>query len=267
MLLGCGDKRGKAKIPKRRSMMSEDLRLRNSVITVKNVLRVVSFLCIIFVFCPSFLVSCSGQNVNVSVMTAVGGVSVYEEKVVDAHPLMLVCLLLPIAVLVLLCLKKLTEKRTALMILACTGIDLVIWFIFRASVKKIAEENYCSFKTTGWFVLNIIFMILIIVLNILVVVGKLEMESDLIMILSGQETKKVLNQMSATMSQMSNTVTKMAGDVANNIGNKTQKENTIGYCSNCGSAIECGSKFCVTCGTPVPESMLKEAESAKRNEM
>lgn len=235
-----------------------------SAFTVKRVLQVLSVLGIIFVFCPSFLVSCSGQNINVSVMTAVGGLSAYGEKVVDPHPIMLVCLLIPIAVLVLLFLKKFTDKKTAGIILICTIVDLVIWLIFRATVKKFAEENYCSFKTTGWYTINMIVMILVILLTVLVIVCKMQLDADLITAFTGGGTQNALNQMSATMSQMSNAVTQIAGNVAGNVSNKVQKENVIGFCSKCGSPIAYDSKFCISCGTPVPESMIAEAEAARK---
>lgn len=237
---------------------------KKPVFTVKNVLRVFSVFCLIFVFCPSFLVSCSGQTMNVSVMTAVGGVSAYGEKVVDPHPIMLICLLVPIAILVLLFLKKFTDNKTALIILICSAVDFVIWLIFRSSVKKAAEEAYCTFETTGWYVANCIVLILIILLSVIVVIKKVQLDTDLIAIFSGGGTQGVLNQMSATMSQMSNTVTQIAGNVASNIGNKAQKENVIGYCAKCGSPIVYGCKFCTSCGTPVPESMIAEAEEARK---
>lgn len=237
---------------------------RKSVFSVKRILKVLSLLCIIFVFCPSFLVSCSGQKVNVSVMTAVSGVSVYGEKVVDPYPIMLVCLLIPIVMLVLLFIKKFTDNKTALIISICSIVDFVIWLVFRVSVKKIAEENYCEFKTTVWFVINMIVLILVILLSALVVMKKMQMDTDLIMVFSGGGTQDALNQMSATMSQMSSAVTQLAGNVASNISNKAQKENAIGFCSKCGSPIYYGCKFCTSCGTPVPESMIAEAEAAKK---
>lgn len=235
-----------------------------SMFTVKNVMRVLSVLCIIFVFCPSFLVSCSGQNVNVSVMTAVGGVSVYGEKVVDPHPIMLICFLIPIAILVLLFIKKFTDNKTALIILICSAVDFIVWLIFRSSVKKIAEQNYCTFKTTAWYVFNIISLILIILLSVMVVIKKMEMDADLVSIFSGGGTQKALNQMSSAVTQMSSAVSQMAGNAASNINNKNKKIDAIGYCAKCGSPIEYGCKFCTSCGTAVPENMLAEAEAAKK---
>lgn len=238
-----------------------------SLFTIKNILRILSILCIVFVFCPSFLVSCSGQDVKVSVMTAVGGLeTTYGGRIVDPHPIMLICLLIPVISLVLLFMKKFTDNKTALIILTCGLVDFIVWLIFRSSVKKIAEENYCSFKATGVFVVNIIVLLLIILLSALVVIAKMQMDADLITMFSGGGTKEALDQMSATMSQMSSAVSQLAGNVATNIGNKKQKEkeNAIGFCSKCGSPIAYGCKFCTSCGTPVPESMLAEAEAAKK---
>lgn len=244
-----------------------------SMFTVKKVLRVLSVFCLIFLFCPSFLVSCSGKSVNVSVMTAVDGVSAYGGKVVDPYPIMLICLFIPVAVLILLFIKKFSEKKTAGIILGCTAADLVIMFIFRSTVKKLAEENYCSFKTTGWYVFNIIVLILMVVLTALVILSKMELETNLISFFSGDGAQGAIHQMSATMNQIAGAVTQLADNVATNINNNKQKENTIGFCPKCSSPILHGNKFCTTCGMPVPESMLaeavlagKEAEEAERRD-
>lgn len=237
---------------------------KKSLFTAKKIMRVLTLLCTVFVFCPSFLVSCSGQNIEVSAMTAVGGVSMYGEKVVESHPIMLVCLLLPITILVLLFLKKFSDKKTVGIILGCIAVDLIIWIIFRATVKKLAEENYCTFETTGWYVLNIIVMLLMIIISALVVLNRLEMDTDLFAKVSCAGAQGTLNQMLAAVSKMPNVVTQMAGNVAANAKNKNQKENVIGFCEKCGSAIVYGCKFCTTCGTAVPESMIAEAENAKK---
>lgn len=105
---------------------------------------------------------------------------------------------------------------------------------------------------------------LIILLTSLIVVGKLQMESDLIAVLSGKETQNALNQMSATMSQMSTAVTQWAGNVASNVNNRNKVKNPIGFCAKCGTPIGYGSHFCTSCGTPVPQSMIDEAEAARK---
>lgn len=244
--------------------MEETMKEKKSMLTVRNVMRGLALFCIVCVFCPSFMVSCSGKNMNVSVMTAVGGVSVYGEKVVDGYPIMLLCLLLPVAVLIALIAKSIVNRKAAAIALGCSGADLVIWIIFKAAVKKMAEENYCTFKVTGWYVLNMVALVVLIAAAGLSLAGKLQLEHDLAKTASSEETKRTLNQMSSVMNQVSSTVTKMAGDAAANIGNHKAKEQAIGYCSKCGSPISYGSKFCTACGTPVPESVIAEAEAARQ---
>ena len=235
---------------------------KSTVFTVRNVLRILALICIIFVFCPTFLVSCSGQDLEVSVMTAVGGVTAYGETVAEPQPIMLSCLILPIVAVVILFLRKLSDKKAAVTGLVCAVLDTIIWFVFRAAVKSLAEENYCTFKTTAWFVLNIIVLLLIILLNVLVLFGKAHLDSQLVSIFSGADTQGALSQMSDKMGQMSGAVSQFASNVAAGMGGN--KKNAIGFCQKCGAPIEYGNKFCTSCGTLVPESLIAEAEEARR---
>lgn len=51
---------------------------------IKMVIRILGILCIVFVFCPSFLVSCSNDEINISAMTIVKGLNLYGEKIIDS---------------------------------------------------------------------------------------------------------------------------------------------------------------------------------------
>lgn len=179
-----------------------------SLFTARQIMRVLSFICIIVVFCPSFLVSCSGQSKGISVMTAVGGLSVYGESIAKPQPLMLICLLLPAVILALLFMKKLPEKQNALIIVICGISDFVIWMIFKAVVKKIAEDHYCEFKTTGWYLLNNLALFFLILFAILILLQKLEMDTDILSLLSGGGTKEAMNKMSESLAKISDSLTK-----------------------------------------------------------
>ena len=63
---------------------------------------------------------------------------------------------------------------------------------------------------------------------------------------------------------MSNQVSEKASSVGANVSTKKTKANYIGYCAKCGSGIEYGIKFCTSCGTPVPQSMIEEAEVKRK---
>ena len=184
-----------------------------SLFTARQIMRVLSFICIIVVFCPSFLVSCSGQSKGISVMTAVGGLSVYGETIAKPQPLMLVCLLLPAVILALLFMKKLPEKQNALIIAICGISDFVIWMIFKAVVKKIAEDHYCEFKTTGWYLLNNLALFFLILFALLILLQKLEMDTDILALLSGGGTERAMNKMSESLAKISDSLTKSSDSV------------------------------------------------------
>ena len=179
-----------------------------SLFTARQIMRVLSFICIVVVFCPSFLVSCSGQSKGISVMTAVGGLSVYGESIAKPQPLMLICLLLPAVILALLFMKKLPEKQNALIIAICGISDFVIWMIFKAVVKKIAEDHYCEFKSTGWYLLNNLALFFLILFGILILLQKLEMDTDILSLLSGGGTQGAMNKMSESLAKISDSLTK-----------------------------------------------------------
>lgn len=218
---------------------------------VKRILQMLSFLCIVFVFCPSFLVSCSGQRFKVSAMTAVGGVSVYGGEAVPPHPAMILTLLLPIGIIFLLSAEKFTEKKTAFVIAICAAADLAVWLMFRGVVKRTAAENYCEFRTTGWYVLNLAAIAAVFLLAVLIQRGRLKLESDLSAILAGGKSHNIWRQIPSVIS---------------NVTHAQEKKNAIGFCCKCGNPITYGCKFCTACGTPVPESILAEGEIGKKEE-
>lgn len=184
-----------------------------SLFTARQIMRVLSFICIIVVFCPSFLVSCSGQSKGISVMTAVGGLSVYGESIAKPQPLMLICLLLPAVILALLFMKKLPEKQNALIIAICGISDFVIWMIFKSVVKKIAEDHYCEFKSTGWYLLNNLVLFFLILFALLILLQKLEMDTDILSLLSGGGTEGAMNKMSESLAKISDSLTKSSDSV------------------------------------------------------
>ena len=184
-----------------------------SLFTARQIMRVLSFICIVVVFCPSFLVSCSGQSKGISVMTAVGGLSVYGESIAKPQPLMLICLLLPAVILALLFMKKLPEKQNALIIAICGISDFVIWMIFKSVVKKIAEDHYCEFKSTGWYLLNNLALFFLILFALLILLQKLEMDTDILSLLSGGGTEGAMKKMSESLAKISDSLTKSSDSV------------------------------------------------------
>ena len=255
-----------------------------SLFTARQIMRVLSFICIIVVFCPSFLVSCSGQSKGISVMTAVGGLSVYGESIAKPPPLMLICLLLPAVILALLFMKKLPEKQNALIIAICGISDFVIWMIFKSVVKKIAEDHYCEFKSTGWYLLNNLALFFLILFAILILLQKLEMDTDILSLLSGGGTQGAMNKMSESLAKISDSLTKSSDSVTKASDSLTKSPDSVAkvsdspmkspdsvakisdsltkssdsvekkeekpkFCQECGKPLDPDAAFCKYCGT------------------
>lgn len=236
-------------------MNEKNMDNNNFKLTVRNAIRILSVICVIITFCPTFLVSCSGQEVKISSMAAVSGLKSYGSTVGKGHPILLITLLLPVAIIIVLSMNSIIEKNATIAALACAGADFGVWLIFRSAVKQAADENYCQFKSTGWFVLCIFSLIMIIIGSILVLKQKLEMETNIIEYFSnGDSTRKAINQMSSAVVRMSDKVSKMAGDISANTA-PVNKETAIRQCAKCGTPIKPGSGFCMKCGAPVPKEV------------
>lgn len=223
------------------------------IFTVKNIIRFLVLFCFIFVFCPMFTVSCSSIKVNLSATDAISGISVYGTKVADGHPIMLIVVLLPIAIAVMTFVKQIADKISAIVITACAGVDTVVWIVFRIVVKNAAEENGFKCSTSLWYFLNIIFLILIILITVMVLIKKINFDSDMKTFIMGGGVQNSLNEILATTRNLQNN---QSAPVNPNV-------EIIGYCSTCGKPIAITSKFCKGCGTPVPESLIAAAQMKK----
>ena len=115
------------------------------------------------------------------------------------------------AILVLLFMKEYSDDLKAKVIAGTTALDLIIWFIFRSGAKRIAEKNYCTFKSTGWFVMNIICLLIMLVLSGMVVAKKLSMDSDVLAYVTGGEAKNNLKDISGKLSEIADNIKKKTG--------------------------------------------------------
>lgn len=216
-----------------------------SVVSLKRVLKILFLLCIIFVFCPTFLVSCSGKKIEVSAATAAKGISVYGEEMVEAHPIMWLCLMIPLLLFVLF-FTRLKKKKICVISLLGMIADFIVWLVFKASIKTVALQNYCSFEVTGIFYANMTTIVLTIVLSGLVVSNRLDLETDILHVLRFRKK-----------SEWMSFVAWLADSVVNGSSDATKKEierKDTFYCIQCGAPLLLKSNFCTRCGIKVLES-------------
>ena len=230
-----------------------DIPQKKSKFTPKKLFRILSLICIVMVFCPMFLVSCSGETLEIDVMTAVGGLSMYEETLVEPQPIMLLCLIIPIAVLIMFLKKNIELRKSVIWTLISMIVDFIIWIVFRSTVKKYADEYLCTFEATGWFYINLISMSLIVLLAVLVFLKIIDIDTDLIRLLSGDVTKEMMNQASESMNKMAGSINKMVVNVVVNGENKETETDRNSFCVRCGASVSKESKFCTSCGLEIPK--------------
>lgn len=144
--------------------------------TPRMIMKFLALLCIVFVFVPAFVVSCSGQKVSISAMNVVVGIREQGFTLVEPNPLLLVCLILPVITLIALCSKARTASKTGLCALICMAADGVVWLTFMLNVKAVAKENFCVAETTLWFYINMLCIIAIVILSALSIRKIVEMD-------------------------------------------------------------------------------------------
>ena len=231
---------------------------RKPVITAENIIRVLSVIVTIIFFCPTFAMSFSEQKVGVSTMNLVGGIKYNGEALVKPQFILLLCLLLPIAIFVVLFIRQITEERVTQIVVACAAADLFFTVISRAIASNAAAKNDFAFKSKAWFVFDIIFLLMIITLSVLVLLRFVYLEDDLLARFAGPDVKD-------TLTQVASSVGKLAENVSGSVGkNKIPKEDIMGYCFKCGAPIAFEDEICTSCGWPVPEDLIAEAEEERR---
>ena len=174
------------------SFSSEQPANSSSLNFYKNILRVLSLLCIIFFFCPVFLVSCGNSSLEteLSAYTLARGSEIQEEQTTDdnsyssvlanrivensgldeinkPHYILYVLLVLPALMLLFLFMPDVNTRNIANIILFLSSINLTSWGIFTYEVKKTAEGAMLLFKITPLYAINILVIICSIIISII----------------------------------------------------------------------------------------------------
>lgn len=192
-----------------------DMELLKKKVNIKNIIRVLSCILIVFFFVPTFLVSCSGEEVKISAKTIMTGVkSDSYGQIIAPHFGVIVLLLLPIALLAIWFIKeKMTNKLLAIVTAGISVFDLILWFVMKSEVKKAASAMHCGFSVKGAFVVNIIILLIIAGTGIMLYMEKITPETvDF-----------------------------------NNIGLQKQEKKIL-FCETCGAVLPENAKFCTKCG-------------------
>lgn len=150
---------------------------KKSTLTAKNVLRVLTAAAFLLCFCPSFLVSCAGSKLDISLMTVVNGVRFHGRLVSAPAPIMMIGFVIPAIILAMVCIRKFEDHDKACVITTASVVDLSLWFILRALVEDYALSNGFEFKTGICFCINIAVLSTILAISVPISIRKLSFDT------------------------------------------------------------------------------------------
>lgn len=98
-------------------------------------------------FIPSFMVSCSGQTVNISAAQSVVGYyndDVQHSLIQEGAPWCILLLVLPLIICILWCVINLIKNKLIFYTSAfgCTILDFILWLIFKSQVFSIVYSKW-----------------------------------------------------------------------------------------------------------------------------
>lgn len=197
----------------------------------KNIIRVLSLILICIFFAPTFLVSCSGQEKTLSTGQIMVGIKFQGETIEQAHPMLIFYLLLPLSLFVIWCLRLgIKEKVRNIYTIVASAIDTVIWFVLSTKVEEEAKRNYCTFDVTGWFWINIVLLMVVLVFGVCLCLNVLKADTPLFQVRNRIPTAAISGG------------------------------NDIWICPQCKKENMTSERFCVNCGTKKTEEIQEDDE-------
>lgn len=222
-----------------------------SFVTVRNILKILAGISILFFFIPVFFASCGGERLYISGVKATFGLGD-----LDAYPLVVLLLLLGIAVMVILFIKAIPDLAARITNLSLVGCEFIGWIIFFFYAKGKAGKSGAGFGMTAAFPIMMIFRVIELIVAILVMINLIKLDTNLVDLFKSDKMKQMVNN---SLDKVSNVVSNASDGVASVF---TTKPNAVvlGYCQTCGKPITLGNKFCVSCGTPTPAELIAKGE-------
>jgi hypothetical protein len=187
-----------------------------------------------------------------------------ETQYTDPQWICIVALIVPLELLLGWFIRKKETEKPEQQIFSMsieTIIDIIFWIWYKHKFTKMAEDYLCVANITGWYVINLIllFVVLIILLCVMMGIIGLEQPFDEIMPMvkagsvSEMYHKKTeqpfqkADEMVVPNEQSSNDTDKNSESI-NSMDTENIEIESDGFCTKCGAKLLKNSRFCMQCG-------------------
>lgn len=218
--------------------------------TLKNILRGISLAAVVLFFCPQFLVSCSGQTMEISMADVTGGLQASGTTVTDPQPVVCILLLLPIVMLIISFIKN-KERILAIQAVAFGIIMIIALLIIKSGATRTAEDYGCSLKTLWGYWLYMIVCIFKIVTGLLLT-GSLT-ETGAVKMAAGGRMREPARSVGTLEKRICRGCGAALGESEQFCGNcgkkyEEQIQSQKVFCQSCGAENDGSAAFCAECG-------------------
>lgn len=191
----------------------------------KNIIRVVCVVAAVLFFCPQFLISCSGETMELNMLDVTCGLEADGTTITNPHLIVALLLLFPIGIFIVTIVNK-KDKITGLCAAGIGLICLIMQFIIKGGVSNAASDYVCTSRAIWGFYLSVF--------------------SDLVLMVSGAGLFLTAEDLPALSAPKPEAVR----------ANPVPQE-PLRTCPKCGNTWRGEAAFCTNCGAPYQEPEAK----------
>ena len=211
-------------------------------LVVKRFVRIITTILMICFFMPICVVSCSGQELEVSAPSAMLGYQTQYQQISEPKLILSVLFIIPLAVLIASFIKRIRKEGFGVIVTLAGIVVTVVWVKLKAGIEKVAMEYMCEVEVKDTYTLCIVASVVLMLTGILCIFARTE---------SG-ENGRICASCNASISSKILYCPKCGAKAESKAIVVTEPQE--GWkCPKCGKMLNNNAKFCQGCGTAKEE--------------
>lgn len=211
--------------------------------SLKKIVRIITVVLMVCFFIPTSVVSCSGQELNVTAANAMFGYATEYQQVTEPEAILSILLLIPLAVLVLTFIKRVRKNGLGIITIFAGVIMTVTWTQFKSGVENVASYYMCEVKMTGGYTISVIASVMLALMGIVCLITQT----------NSLDNQRKCSSCGSIVSGKMAFCTKCGTKLEETVLQNTNTSEVGWRCSKCGMLLKEEAKFCQGCGTPKSE--------------